>query len=291
MAAAVRLIQVPYHAGDDRHAASDGPVRLVEAGAADVLRERGLAVTVECVERGAPFRDTASSAAAVNKQLAAAIARAHAAGALPVVLSGSCNSCLGVLGGFDHSRCGAVWIDAHADFNTPESSASGFFPSMSLAVATGHCYADYWAQIGDSSPLREEAVALFGVRELSPEAERDRLEGSAIEVVPWADGKPQRPVAAAIDRLGERVEEIYLHVDFDGFAPDVAPGIADEPVAGGLTREAAEAIVRAAAERFRLRAVTLATYTPSNDDEEKTLRLSLALIGLIGDCLGRPRRL
>jgi arginase len=283
MAGAISLIQVPYHAGDDRHGSSEGPARLVEAGAADLLRGRGLAVTVERIDRRAPFRDTASSSAAVNTELAAAVARALADGALPLVVTGSCNSCIGVLAGFEHSRCGAVWIDAHADFNTPESAASGFFPGMSLAVVTGHCYRNYWAQTGDSTPLAEEAVALFGVRDLYPEAERERLERSAIDVVRWHDGKPQRDVQTALDRLAERVEEIYLHVDFDGFAPEVAPGIVDEPAPGGLTRADGEEIIRGAADRFRVRAATLATYTPVNDRDERTLQLALDLIELIGE--------
>jgi arginase len=283
---AVSLIQVPYHAGDDRHRSSEGPARLIQAGAADLLRARGLAVTVERVDRGGPFRDTASSAAAVNRELARAVARAQANGALPLILSGSCNSSMGVLAGFDHSRCGAVWIDAHADFNTPESTASGFFPGMSLAVVTGHCYRTYWAQIGDNAPLAEEAVVLFGVRDLYPDVERERLERSAIEVVPWRDGEPQRDVGAALDRLAERVDEIYLHVDFDGFAPEVAPGIVDEPAPGGLTHADAARIIRGAMERFRVRAVTLATYTPDNDEDEKTLRLALNLIELVAEMTG-----
>jgi arginase len=280
----VDLIQVPYHAGDDRHGSSLGPKRLIEAGATDRLHVSGRAVTVERVDRGAPFRDTASSAAAVNRRLAATVAAAVAADLLPVVFSGSCNSCMGVLAGFDHSRCGAVWIDAHADFNTPESAASGFFPGMSLAVVTGHCYRNYWAQIGDATPLDEEAVALFGVRDLYPEAERERLERSAIDVVAWRDGRPAADVAAALDRLAERVADVYLHIDFDGFAPEVAPGIVDEPAPGGLTAEDAERIVRGTAERFRVRAVTLATYTPDNDEDDKTLRLGLRLLELIGEC-------
>ena len=156
---------------------------------------------------------------------------------------------------------------------------------MSLAVVTGHCYRNYWGQIGDNTPLAEEAVALFGVRDLYPEAERERLERSAIDVVRWRDGRAERNVSEALDRLSERVEEIYLHVDFDGFAPEVAPGIVDEPAPGGLTREQAEEIIRGAAARFRVRAVTLATYTPDNDEDEKTLRLALALVDLIGELI------
>ena len=106
---------------------------------------------------------------------------------LPVVLAGSCNTCLGVLAGFEHARCGAVWLDAHADFNTPDSTSSGFFAGMSAAVITGHCYPDYWAQIGDNTPLAEKAMAMFGVRDLSPQAESERLQHSDIQVVRWGE--------------------------------------------------------------------------------------------------------
>lgn len=78
--------------------------------------------------------------------------------------------------------------------------------------------------------------------------------------------------------------DVYLHVDFDAFAPDVAPGVVDEPLPGGLSREDAEAIIGATAARFRIRAVTLATYTPDADDDEKTLRLALRLLEVVGEC-------
>lgn len=214
--------------------------------------------------------------------MARLVRAADETGQLPVVLAGSCVTCQGVLAGFAHGDCGAVWIDAHADFNTPDTAASGFFPGMSLAVATGHCYRNYWSQIGDSTPLAEDAVVLFGVRDLHPDAERERLERSAITVVPWRDGKPEGDVTAALDRLAARVEDIYLHIDFDGFAPEVAPGVVDEPAPGGLSLADAQLIIRGAAARFRLRAVTLATYTPDNDASEKTLRLALKLIELLG---------
>jgi arginase len=279
----VCLIQVPYHAGDDSVGSSNGPQRLLEAGADELLAARGISVTVERVDRGVPFRDTAVSAAGVNKQLADRVRSAVESGRLPVVLSGSCNSSMGVLAGFDHLRCGAVWLDAHADFNTPETSVSGFFAGMSMAVITGHCYGNYWAQIGDSTPLAEDAVVMYGVRDLSPEAEREQLERSAIQVVAWQDGRPQGDVLAPLDELAQRVDEIYLHIDFDGFAPEVAPGIVDEPAPGGLSLEDAEAVIRATAERFRIRAATLATFTPERDEGEKTLKVGLRMIELLGD--------
>jgi arginase len=278
----VGLILVPSHAGDESTASSEGPKRLLEAGAVDVLARAGSAVEVQTIERRGSFRDTAVSSADVNVQLAEAVARALCANELPVVVAGSCNAALGVLAGFEHARCGAVWLDAHADFNTPESTASGFFPGMSLAVLAGHCYRDYWSQIGDSTPIEEDAIALFGVRDLSPEEERDRLERSSIRVVGWTDGEPEGDVEAALDALRRRVADVYLHVDFDAFAPEVAPGVADEPVPGGLSRDGAETIIRGTAERFRIRAATLATYTPERDVDDATLELALGLLALLG---------
>lgn len=229
------------------------------------------------------FRDTASSAAQVNREVAALVRKAHGAGELPIVLAGSCNASLGVLGGFEHGGCGVVWLDAHADFNTPESTASGFFAGMSTAVITGHCYGSYWAQIGDNTPIAEDAIVMFGIRDLSPEAERERLQRSAIHVVAWRDGKPEREIVPPLDDLAGRARDVYLHVDFDAFAPEIAPGIVDEPVPGGLSLEDAEGIIRATAERFRIQAATLATYVPEVDHDDKTLGIALHIIGLLGD--------
>lgn len=279
----VSLIEVPYHAGDESVGASAGPRRLVEAGAERVLAGRGIDVSVERVGRKEPFRDTGVSAAAVNTDLAARVRAAVDTGRLPLVLAGSCNSALGVLAGFDHANCGAVWLDAHGDFNTPETTVSGFFAGMSMAILTGRCYRAYWAQSGDATPLAEEAIVMYGVRSLSPEAEREQLERSPIEVVSWRDGRPETDLAAPLERLSRRVHDVYLHVDFDAFAPEVAPGVVDEPVAGGLSREQAEEIIQATVDRFRIRAATLATFTPERDEGDATLRLALRMLELLAD--------
>lgn len=279
----VCLVEVPFHAGDDAHPSSRGPRWLLEAGAAELFSERGVSVTVEHARRENAFRDTATSSAEVNTDLAGLVRGAVSSGRLPVVLAGSCNSALGVLGGFDHTGCGAIWLDAHADFNTPESTTSGFFAGMSLAVVTGHCYRDYWAQIGDNTPLAEGSIAMFGVRDVSPPAELERLERSAIRVVHWYEGRPDGDVGAILDDLARRTREVYLHVDLDAFAPELAPGVADEPVPGGLDLDQARTIIGATCDRFRLRAATLATYAPARDRDDATRGLALDLIALLAD--------
>lgn len=285
------LIQVPYMIGDDRHGASKGPQRYVQA-AEGRLRAKGVAVTVERLERGKPFRDSTSASIAVNKQLEPVVRQAIAAGRLPLVLAGSCDVSMGILAGFDHTRCGVVWFDAHGDFNTPDSTITGFFAGMSVAVITGHCYQQLWAQIGDSAPISEAATLMLGVRDLDP-AERERLEGSAIQVVRWHGGKPQADVPACLDELAKRVEEVYLHVDLDAFDPDVAPGIVDDPVPGGLSLQEMEEIIHGVTARFRIRAAALTTYNPELDQDDKTLRAGLRIIELVAEHAGdrgRTRR-
>jgi arginase len=267
-----RLVQVPYMIGDGRHPAAGGPGRLAEAAL-----QRGLPVGVERVERGTPFGDSASASRAVNTQLADAVRRAVAAGELPIVVAGSCDACLGTLGGFDHADCGVVWLDAHADFNTPESTVSGFFAGMSLAVVVGHCYRAYWREIGDATPIAEDAVLAFGIRDLSPDEEHRRLERSAIRV----SGTAADDVRASLDELARRVRDVYLHVDLDALAPEVAPGIVDAPVPGGLSLEELEEIVGGVTSRFRVRAAAVTTFNPALDEGDRTLHAALRAVELL----------
>jgi len=268
--------------GDGSHPASAGPRRCAEA-ARDLLTVRGVRVTLAAVgpRRPGPPADPIAASLHVNRQLARVVHETVAAGRLPIVVAGSCDASLGVLAGFDHAACGVVWLDAHGDFNTPESSVSGFFPGMSLAVVVGDCYREHWALVGDGGPVAERATVLVGVRDLSPAAERARLEASSVRALPWRDGQPQGDVNDALDDLAAVVNEVYLHVDLDALDPTVAPGVVDDPVPGGLSLEDAELVVRAVLDRFRLRAAALTTYVPERDVEERTLAVQLRLIELL----------
>ena len=149
------------------------------------------------------------------------------------------------------TRGAARFGSTHTLTSTRPRRPQAVFAGMSMAVLTGHCYRNYWAQIGDGTPIAEESIVMFGVRDVAPEGERERLERSAIEVVEWRRGRPQGDVLGPLDALAQRVDEIYLHVDFDGFGPDVAPGVVDEPAPGGLSLEDAEAIIGASANAFK----------------------------------------
>jgi arginase len=283
----VCLIQVPYMAGDERAGSSRGPHRYVAAGAERLVTVNGTAVRTVRADRGDAFRDTVSASFAVCRDLARLVRQAIEDGEFPLVLAGGCDATKGVLSGFDHASTGVVWFDAHGDFNTPESTISGYFPGMSLAVITGHCYRAAWTQIGGSQPVPENATVLIGVRELDP-AERQRLEASAIDVVPWRGGQPQADVHDALDRLAAHVRDVYLHIDIDALDPAVAPGVVDRPVPGGLSLEQAEEAIRAVTTRFALRAVDLAVYNPDLDEGDRTLRAGLRIIELLGGAIANP---
>ena len=276
----VSLIQVPYMMGDERQ--GKGPPRLVQAGAEKLVTAKGVAVAVERVDRGEPFCDSGSASLTVGKRLASTIQQVIEAGQLPFVFAGGCDASAGVLSGFDHRHCGVVWFDAHGDFNTPESTVTGYLPSMSLAVITGHCYRSYWGQMGDNTPIRESAALMLGVRDLDP-AEREHLDRSEIQVVKWRDGKPQSDVRTAIDRLAGRVREVYLHIDMDSLDPQFAPGVVVAPVPGGISLQDMAEAIRAVFAQFRVKAVTLAAYDPDHDQDDKTLRTALRLIEIVAE--------
>jgi arginase len=286
----VCLIDVPFAMGDDRHDASEGGRRLIDGGGRELFDRRAIACRDLRVARRAPFADTASACLAVNRELAATVANATAAGELPIVIAGSCDAAAGVLAALTRERCGVVWIDAHADFNTPDSTITGFFPGMALAIVTGHCYAAWWAQIGNAAPVPETQIALFGVRDLSPDAERERLERSRMMRVAWIDGHPDRDIDITVATLAGRVEEVYLHIDLDALDPSITPGIVDAPAAQGLSLPQLDEVLEAITGTLGLRAIALTTYAPNRDVAGATHATALHILGHVADHYAARRR-
>jgi arginase len=216
------------------------------------------------VQSGVPA-GVASASLAVNHGVRVAVRSAISTGRLPIVLAGSCDAAIGVVAGLGRGRCGIVWIDAHADFNTPASSISGFWPGMTLAVVVGDCGDTVWRAL-EWHRLAPERVALLGVRSLSPVEEARRLARSTLKVVQWREGAPLGSPQTALDRLAAEVDRVYIHVDLDALDPSIGSGVVDPPVPGGLSAEQLYELLDQVHERFTIAGATLATYTPSRDD-------------------------
>ncbi len=281
----VALILVPYHAGDETVASSKGPQRLRDAGAESVLRDCGVAVAVEKVERGEPFRDTAVSAARVNRALATHVRAAADAHRLPVVLSGSCNSAMGVLAGLDHAGCGAIWLDAHADFNTPETSPSGNVHGMSAAVLAGEPGLE--AVLGEAAraAIRPGNLRLFGIRSID-RGERALLRARGIEVIDmrlideFGVGVLMRRV---LDAVAAANGLLHVSFDIDFLDPSVAPGVGTT-VPGGATIREAHLVMELLHDSGRVASLDVVELNPFLDVRGQS---ALLLVDLIGSLFGR----
>jgi arginase len=215
-----------------------------------------------------------------SERIAALVARATNDEFVPVVLGGDHSVALGSLAGLRevHGPGGAIWIDAHGDLNSPETSPSGNVHGMVLAAALGLA-GDRFREDGWNLPaIAPDRVALVGVRSLDA-AERELLRELDARVFTMSD----------VDRLGvERaVREALAHVagsgfvhvslDMDALDPDVAPGVGT-PVRGGLSYREAHLALELVAESGLASSLDVVEVNPILDRENETGKLAVELI-------------
>jgi arginase len=223
----VRLLCSPFHLGREDVGMGKGPRRFVENGTLAVLAKLGLQVELRWVDRPhrpAKIDHEIGNAFAVQSALAVEIADAIEADEFPLVLGGNCTSILGAIGGTPTST-GLVFLDAHADANTPDTTASGFLDGMPVAVATGRCWQTLARQIPGFEALADRRVLLVGQRSIDPD-EQQLLDESAMSVVTAAQLADGTHLADALDQLTTEVPAVHLHVDLDVI--DSADGLANE---------------------------------------------------------------
>src|SRR4051812_872973 len=166
----IHTILVPYDSGHRGERMGRGPLHFSEHGAAERLRSRGHDVVETIVEVATPFATEIGTSFAVYRSLADRVRTAVTGGGFPLILAGNCGSALGTVSGLraaspnDPSNIGVIWLDAHADFNTPETTASGFLDGMALAALTGQCWHVLTASIPGFRPVSDAHVVLVGAR-------------------------------------------------------------------------------------------------------------------------------
>jgi arginase len=259
------LVQVPYELGRREVGLATGVPVLAEALAGELGAE-----TVVVESSGESWNEVGASMDVV-RAVAEAVGEVVARGSFPLVLSGTCSSALGTVAGLGSpDGLGVVWLDAHVDFNTPETSPTGFFDGMPLAMLTGSGWAALRAGVEGLRPLDEASVVLVGARDLD-RAEEERLEHSAVRRV--AVGEPIEP---ALDALAARVPDVYVHVDLDVLDP--SEGQANRYRSEhGMTAGDVAAVVDKVARRFTIRAAAITAYEPAYDPEG-TIPVAAALI-------------
>ncbi|KAK4449054.1 arginase [Podospora aff. communis PSN243] len=197
----------------------------------------------------------------------AAVAAARGNASFPIVLAGNCLASVGVFAGLttdEENEIGCVWFDAHDDYNVPDTVVSGYFDSQGIAMMAGESWRALMATVPGFKPVDLRRVVHVGMRDVN-ELERARVEGSEMGVV-WA-GLKEEMAKRFRDEEGEK-KGVLVHLDVDVL--DVSVGKANAfACAGGLGEEDLRACMRAIVERATPLAVTVASFDPFCDGEEK----------------------
>ena len=271
----LQFLLVPYDSGHREWRMGRGPAYLLRHGAGSALRALGHDVDAEYVEPAGyqgsnpPASTEIATSFSLYRELAARARAARERDALAVVLSGNCGATLGAVAGACDSSSGdigVVWLDAHGDFNTPDTTTSGFLDGMALAALTGRCWRALTASIPGFAPVPDANVVLAGVRALDP-AEEVLLEESEVDVVRAASIRSaglRASLNPALERLGDRVARVHLHVDVDVLDANEARANAFA-TEGGLTIAELPETVRLVADRFAVTSITFSAYDPAVD--------------------------
>lgn len=266
-----------------------------------VFRERGLVNRLAAADlgdvTGAPYRDFARPPHGIRNQhevvkysrlLADRVASAVVDGHFPLVVGGDCSVVLGTLLGASRRapRLGLAYIDAHADFATPEESRTGSAASMCLALAVGRGNSPL-AALGGSKPLvRCEDVVLIGRRDVGQTYYgHAALAASGILDLPEAFDGTHRAAAAAFERLAQpALDGFWIHVDADVFDPRVMPAV-DSPEPGGPDIHTLSALVARLAQHPRAVGMQLTIYDPALDPDRACAARLVAFLAEV--CAGR----
>jgi arginase len=255
-----------------------GPEHLLRNGLEDELRADGHELRVSSIEAQRPFHAEIATAFELYGALSRRVREVQAGGQFPLVLSGNCGSALGTVAGANPERLGIVWFDGHGDFNTPETTSSGFLDGMVLATAAGLCWRKMSASIPHFRPIAGDEIVHVGGRDFDPE-ERGLLEANGVAIVDAKSIRASGPLQAlesAMETLSRKVSRLYLHFDLDVLDPEIAPANQYAP-RDGLSVAAVREAITMIGERFTISAAGLAAYDPSYDREDRICRAGVQI--------------
>ncbi len=298
---AVALIGAPVQAGTHQAGCLMGPAALRTAGIASVLEELGCRVMdhgdVAPVPPGprpaasVPRLRNLAEVAAWTRALGDRVHDVLEAGQLPIVLGGDHSLSMGsVHGAARHcSTAGrdlfVLWLDAHADFNTPDTSPSGNMHGMPLAALCGEPGLDGVFGGAPGPGISPGRVHLFGIRSVD-RGERALLRTRGVDVVDMRH-IDEWGVAVPLRRILERVAAArgFLHVslDVDFLDPSLAPGVGTT-VPGGATYREAHLIMEMIHDSGLLGSLDLVELNPFLDDRGRS---ALMLVDLVSSLFGR----
>ncbi|MBE2271336.1 MAG: arginase [Anaerolinea sp.] len=198
------------------------------------------------------------------------------AGQIGIFLGGDHSIALGTVSAAleHHRKVGVLWIDAHGDFNTPQTTPSGNVHGMVVAALMGKC--PPVLTVGDVR-LRADQIVYLGIRDLDIE-EKAAMREAGVRVYTMRDideNGMATVVHAALNALGN-VDALHISLDMDALDPRHAPGVGT-PVPGGLTYREAHLLLELLADDGRARTMDIVEVNPILDNNNRTARTAVEL--------------
>jgi arginase len=256
-----------------------------------VVNVKSFGVSNEAEDEGRPDARFLPVIARVCRDLADSVEAACEAGQFPLVLGGDHSQAIGTISGMSRfykkrgERLGVVWVDAHADMNTPQTSPTGNIHGMPLATLLGHGPEELVSIAGDTPALRAEDVVVIGARDVDT-SEIALVNATGVGVYPMSEIDARTVtvcVREAIERVTRHTVGIHISFDLDGVDPHHAPGVGT-PVPGGLTLRESHLVLEAAAETGMVVGMEMVELNPTLDVRNETGKLA---VWLIESALGR----
>ncbi len=283
----VRIIGVPMDLGQNHRGVDMGPSAVRYANLAGSLRDLGyttidsgditipghyILANTSLQERLPHIRKACESAYALGKA-------AIAAGEIPIFLGGDHSASIGTVGGVtDGMEIGLIWIDAHGDFNTPETSASQNVHGMALAVLQGLGPRELVDVGRPGAKVKPENIVLLGVRDLDrKEKELIRASGCTVFTMRDVDEVGIRTLLTRILKGFKHLDKIHVSLDLDVMDPLDAPGVGT-PSQGGLTYREGQLIMEILAETDKIHSVDIMEINPILDIQNRTAQMAVNLV-------------
>lgn len=299
----IRLIDVPMDFGANRRGVDMGPSALRQAGIKATLTELGHEVEEERRTVNVPIPDHLEVGDPQMKfldpivdgcsTLAQLVCEARDDDTFPLVMGGDHSIAVGTLAGLGqsyrsrHESWGVIWIDAHADFNTPETSPSGNIHGMSLAASAGLGHPALTRLGGDFRKISPENIVIIGARDIDS-GEKQNLRNAGVQVYTMADidrlGIAEVARMTLKDKLGT-VDHLHVSFDVDSLDPEAAPGVGT-PVRGGMTYRELHFLMETLCTDGRTASAEVVEVNPILDVRNQTALTAVEMLAsLLGDTI------
>jgi arginase len=289
----IRVIGVPLDLGQSRRGVDMGPSAVRVAGLEARLEALGhvvedagnIAVAIaEQKKEGDPHAKYLKEITATCTKHAELVMKTLEAGKVPIVLGGDHSVAAGTVAGVaefyrrQHQKIGLIWIDAHSDINTPDSSPSGNVHGMPLAAIMGLGPPDLAGIFGFTPKVSPENCVLVGVRDIDA-IEKENIRKAGVEVFTMRD-IDERGMRAVIEEAlrmaGRGTAGYHVSLDMDWIDPEDAPGVGT-PVRGGATYREAHLAMEIIADHGRMLSFEIVEVNPVIDEHNRTADLAVEL--------------